>query len=99
MTLNILMLSTLFPDMSRPNFGVFVERQARELASRAEAHVTVIAPIGMPPWPLSNAARYAPLRALPKRHGAGAACCSMAEKQAPDPDDGRHHRRTMATSR
>ncbi|WP_257538869.1 glycosyltransferase [Sphingobium sp. CFD-1] len=67
MTLNILMLSTLFPDMSRPNFGVFVERQARELASRAEAHVTVIAPIGMPPWPLSNAARYAPLRALPRK--------------------------------
>lgn len=33
MTLNILTLSTLFPDMSRPNFGVFVERQARELAS------------------------------------------------------------------
>src|SRR5690606_37331307 len=27
----------------------------------------VIAPIGMPPWPLSNAARYAPLRALPRK--------------------------------
>lgn len=67
MTLNILMLSTLFPDLSRPNFGVFVERQARELASRPEADVTVIAPVGLPPWPLSLAARYAPLRALPRK--------------------------------
>ncbi|MFB0872442.1 MULTISPECIES: glycosyltransferase [unclassified Sphingobium] len=67
MTLNILMLSTLFPDLSRPNFGVFVERQARELASRPEAAVTVIAPVGLPPWPLSLAGRYAPLRALPRK--------------------------------
>ena len=47
MTLNVLTLSTLFPDMSRPNFGVFVERQARELASRPDADVTVIAPVGV----------------------------------------------------
>ena len=67
MTLNVLMLSTLFPDISRPNFGVFVERQARELASRAETDVTVIAPVGLPPWPLSHAGRYAPLRALPRK--------------------------------
>ncbi len=66
MALKVLMLSTLFPDMSRPNFGVFVERQARELASRTEAHVTVIAPIGIPPWPLSRAAPYQALRALPR---------------------------------
>ena len=67
MTLNVLTLSTLFPDMSRPNFGVFVERQARELASRPDVSVTVVAPIGMPPWPLSRAGRYAPLRALPPK--------------------------------
>ncbi|MFZ2995318.1 glycosyltransferase [Sphingobium sp.] len=67
MTLNVLMLSTLFPDISRPNFGVFVERQARELASREEADVTVVAPIGIPRWPLSLAARYAPLLALPRK--------------------------------
>ena len=67
MALNVLMLSTLFPDISRPNFGVFVERQARELAGRPEADVTVIAPVGLPPWPLSLAARYAPLRALPRK--------------------------------
>jgi glycosyltransferase involved in cell wall biosynthesis len=67
MALNVLMLSTLFPDISRPNFGVFVERQARELASRPDARVTVVAPVGLPPWPLSLAGRYAPLRALPRK--------------------------------
>ncbi|WIW88709.1 glycosyltransferase [Sphingobium sp. V4] len=67
MTFNVLMLSTLFPDISRPNFGVFVERQARELASRPEADVTVVAPVGLPPWPLSLASRYAALRALPRK--------------------------------
>ena len=67
MTLNVLMLSTLFPDMSRPNFGVFVERQARELASRDGVSVTVVAPLGIPPWPLSMAKRYAALRALPAK--------------------------------
>ena len=66
MTLNVLTLSTLFPDMSRPNFGVFVERQARELASRPGVNVTVVAPLGIPIWPLGLANRYTPLRALPR---------------------------------
>lgn len=64
MTLRVLTLSTLFPDMSRPTFGVFVERQARELARRPDVDVTVIAPIGMPPWPLSRHPRYRPLTHL-----------------------------------
>ena len=66
MTLRVLALSTLFPDMTRPNFGVFVERQYRELASRDGVDITVIAPIGIAPWPLSRHAHYAPLTALPK---------------------------------
>jgi teichuronic acid biosynthesis glycosyltransferase TuaC len=66
MPLHVLTLSTLFPDGTRPNFGVFVERQTRGLAARADCDVTVVAPIGIPPWPLSLAAHYAPLRALPK---------------------------------
>ena len=65
MALKVLMLSTLFPDITRPNFGTFVERQARELASRPEAHVTVVAPIGIPVGPLSMAARYEGLKRLP----------------------------------
>lgn len=64
--LRILTLSTLFPDMSRPNFGVFVERQCRELASRPGVDLTVIAPLGIPPWPLSRLAPYAALRSLPR---------------------------------
>lgn len=67
MTLNVLTLSTLFPDMSRPNFGVFVERQARELASRPDVKVTVVAPVGIPIWPFSLAGRYDPLRSLPRK--------------------------------
>lgn len=65
MSLRVLTLSTLFPDMTRPNFGVFVERQCRELASREGVDLTVIAPVGIAPWPLSRHAHYAPLAALP----------------------------------
>ncbi len=65
MGLRVLTLSTLFPDITRPNFGLFVERQCRELADRDDVEVTVIAPIGIPPWPLSRHDRYAALLSLP----------------------------------
>ena len=64
--LNILTLSTLFPNSVAPNFGIFVERQTAELASRAEANVTVINPIGVPPWPISRLSQYRELTALPQ---------------------------------
>lgn len=64
--INILTLATLFPSAAAPNFGIFVERQTAELASRAEANVTVINPSGVPPWPLSMLARYRALTTLPK---------------------------------
>lgn len=67
MSLRVLTLSTLFPDRARPNFGVFVERQCRELASRDEVDLTVIAPVGIAPWPLSRHPHYAPLAALPRQ--------------------------------
>jgi len=63
--LNILTLSTLFPNGSSPSFGIFVERQTAELASRRETRVTVINPVGIPIWPLSWHMQYQPLRALP----------------------------------
>ncbi|WP_336964077.1 glycosyltransferase [Sphingobium aquiterrae] len=66
MALNVLTLSTLFPDLSRPNFGVFVERQTRELASRPDVNVTVIAPVGLPPAPFSGMGRYKALSHLPQ---------------------------------
>lgn len=67
MSLRVLTLSTLFPDVTRPNFGVFVERQCRELGRRDGIELTVVAPIGIAPWPLSYLSRYAPLLSLP--HG------------------------------
>lgn len=65
--LRVLTLSTLFPDASRPNFGVFVERQTLGLAAHPNVELQVVAPLGVPPWPLSRTGHYAPLAALPAR--------------------------------
>ncbi|UYY59960.1 glycosyltransferase [Sphingomonas sp. S2-65] len=65
--LRVLVLSTLFPDASRPNFGIFVERQTHALAARDDVEVRVVSPRGIPPWPLSRLGRYAPLSVLPTR--------------------------------
>ena len=64
--LRVLTLSTLFPDASRPDFGVFVERQTLTLAARDDVAVEVVAPIGLPPWPLSRHPHYRPRAALPR---------------------------------
>ncbi len=50
--MRILTLSTLFPSLLRPNFGVFVERQTAALSAVPDFAVTVINPIGVAPWPL-----------------------------------------------
>jgi len=63
--LRVLTLSTLFPDASRPNFGVFVERQTRALASRPGLEVRVVAPIGLPPGLLSRAPHYQSFAEVP----------------------------------
>ncbi|MEP2380263.1 glycosyltransferase, partial [Parasphingorhabdus sp.] len=63
--LNILTLSTLFPNAQTPGFGIFVERQTAELNGRPEANVTVINPVGLPPWPLNLLPRYRQLKVLP----------------------------------
>jgi glycosyltransferase involved in cell wall biosynthesis len=65
--LRVLTLSTLFPDATRPDFGGFVERQTRGLAALADVEVRVVAPRGLPPWPLDRIHRYAGLAALPPR--------------------------------
>jgi glycosyltransferase involved in cell wall biosynthesis len=64
--LRVLTLSTLFPDESRPNFGVFVERQTIGLAALPDVEVRVVAPIGLPPWPLRRHAHYRPLATVPR---------------------------------
>lgn len=63
--LHVLTLSTLFPTAAEPNFGIFVERQTRALAAREGVDVTVLAPVGLPPFPLDRMAHYAAKRGLP----------------------------------
>ena len=52
--LRVLTLSTLFPDASRPNFGIFVERQTLGLAAHPGVDLKVVAPIGVLPDPLAR---------------------------------------------
>jgi glycosyltransferase involved in cell wall biosynthesis len=63
--LRVLVLSTLFPDATRPNFGIFVERQSLALAERSDVELRVVAPLGLPPAPLDRLPRYRALAALP----------------------------------
>ncbi|RYD58062.1 MAG: glycosyltransferase family 4 protein [Sphingomonadales bacterium] len=65
--LRLLVLSTLFPDATRPNFGIFVERQALSLSERDDVEVRVIAPVGIPPGPIRAFPRYRNLARLPSR--------------------------------
>lgn len=65
--LRVLTLSSLFPDSTRPNFGVFVERQTLGLAAHPGVDLKVVAPIGLPPGPLGRFRHYAPLATLPRR--------------------------------
>lgn len=65
--LRVLSIATLFPDAARPNFGLFVERSLRALATQPGIELTVVAPIGLPPFPLSLHGRYRALRGLPER--------------------------------
>jgi teichuronic acid biosynthesis glycosyltransferase TuaC len=65
--LRVLTLATLFPDSRRRDFGRFVLRQTQALAAREGVAVEVVAPVGVPPWPLSRHPHYARRAALPER--------------------------------
>ncbi|GAA0328750.1 glycosyltransferase family 4 protein [Sphingomonas oligophenolica] len=65
--LRVLTLSTLFPDATRPNFGVFVERQTLGLAAHPGVDLRVVAPLGLPPWPLALLSHHRALRTVPER--------------------------------
>src|SRR4051812_49593665 len=70
--LRVLTLSTLYPDPARPSFGLFVERQTLALAARPGVGVEVVAPVGLPPWPLTLHPHYRSRAGLPakeQRHG------------------------------
>ena len=64
--LRVLSLSTLYPNDQSPNFGVFVERQMQAVMKRGDVDLTLINPIGLPPFPLSLHPRYRKLRTLPQ---------------------------------
>jgi teichuronic acid biosynthesis glycosyltransferase TuaC len=65
--LRVLTLATLFPTGLRPTLGAFVERQTIALAAQPDVAVEVVAPLGLPVWPLSHHPHYAPLATLPER--------------------------------
>jgi len=65
--LRVLTLSTLFPDVTRPNFGVFVEQQTLGLAAHPDVELRVVAPIGVPPWLLSLVSHHRGFRSVPER--------------------------------
>lgn len=62
--LRVLSLSTLYPNDHTPNFGVFVERQMQAVAARGDVQLTLLNPIGLPPFPLSLHPRYRALRGV-----------------------------------
>src|SRR3546814_6955270 len=64
--LRILSIATLFPDAARPNFGLFVEQSLRALAAQPGIELTIVAPVGLPPFPLSLHRRYSALRDRPR---------------------------------
>lgn len=64
--LRVLSIATLFPDSARPNFGLFVEKSLRALAAQPGIELTIVAPLGLPPFPLSLHRRYRALRDLPR---------------------------------
>ena len=67
--LRVLTLSTLYPHALQPGFGGFVERQTRRLAARPDVDLRLVAPLGLPPFPLDRLGRYGALRALPAHEG------------------------------
>lgn len=65
--LRVLTLASLYPTVERPTFGLFVERETKELAAVDGVEVRVVSPVGVPPWPLSLHPHYSERRALPRR--------------------------------
>lgn len=63
--IRVLSISTLFPSPVRPSFGKFVANQMRAVAACGEVDLTIVNPVGLPPWPLSLARPYRDLRATP----------------------------------
>ncbi len=63
--MRILAISTLFPNPVRPAFGNFVGNQMRAAAAVDDVDLTMISPIGIPPWPLCLKPPYRQLQTMP----------------------------------
>lgn len=66
-TLRVLCLATLFPDASRPRLAPFLVRQIQELQTFTDVEIKLLAPRGLPPWPLSRLPHYRALKDQPER--------------------------------
>jgi glycosyltransferase involved in cell wall biosynthesis len=64
--LRVLSLSTLYPNPARPGLGPFVASSLQAVGRRGDVELTVINPIGLPPWPLSRHPEYAGLDQVPE---------------------------------
>ncbi|GGC09873.1 glycosyl transferase family 1 [Novosphingobium endophyticum] len=64
--MRILSIATLFPNPAKPSFGVFVGNQMRAVAAGGEVDLTMVSPIGLPPWPLSTREPYVRLKDIPE---------------------------------
>ena len=66
--LRVLSVSTLFPSPANPGFGKFVANQMRAVSGLADSGVdlTMINPIGLPPWPLRLREPYRRLATCPE---------------------------------
>lgn len=65
--LRVLALTTLFPNATQPVFATFVEGSLLRLAALPDVELTIVAPLGVPPWPLSRHRAYAKFAAVPLR--------------------------------
>jgi len=61
----VAVLSTLYPNAVQPNFGIFVENSVRHVAASGIG-TKVIAPNGVPIWPIRLHPTYRPLAKLPR---------------------------------
>ncbi len=69
--LRVLSLGTLFPAPTRPAFGGFVARQMAAVAARGDVELTIVNPLGLPPWPLTWREPHATLARNPARSALG----------------------------
>jgi len=63
--LRVLVLTSRYPDKVRPGAGGFVEQQTLALAALSGTTVEVVAPIAIPPFPLSLRSLHSRLAMLP----------------------------------